>query len=209
MNTLKVLAITSVAVLSLASCDSKNEPAQQKDSSQTAQGTAGGKGTSDGASGTGAASSTAEATAAAAADSLKAAQTAKATADSLAAATAKQSKLDDKVEEASEETRKKYPSAYDTTPVDKEPETDMAALRKAIEYPKEAKAKNIEGKVQVRALIGVNGRVVKSFIENSTHPIFNEPAQSAVKKTTFTPATRKGKRIPRWVTVPITYRLVS
>ncbi len=190
MNTLKVAAIATITVLSLASCGSKNEPIERKDSTQAGQG---------------AASGTAQAIASAAADSITAA---KAAADSLAAA-AKQSTMDDKIEEASEEVKKKYPSAYDRTPVDKEPETDMAALRKAIEYPKEAKAKNLEGKVQVRALIGVNGRVIKSFVENSANPIFNEPAQSAVKKAKFTPAVHKGKKIPRWITVPIIYRLIS
>jgi TonB family protein len=109
--------------------------------------------------------------------------TATAVADSIAKAAENAKKaVEEKADEIAEAVKKAHPDAYDPTPVDQEPETDMASLKKAIEYPKEAKDKGIEGRVRVRALIAANGRVVKAFIENSSNKIFDEPAQTAVKK---------------------------
>lgn len=132
-----------------------------------------------------------------------------AAADSVAKAAEDAKKAaEEKADEIAEAVKKAHPDAYDPTPVDKEPETDMESLKKAIEYPKEAKDKGIEGRVRVRALIAANGRVGKVFIENSSNNIFDEPAQTAVKKAKFTPAINKGKRIARWISVPVTYRLL-
>lgn len=132
-----------------------------------------------------------------------------AVADSVAkAAEGARLALEAKVEEVDEKIKKTYPYAYDLKPVDKEPTTDMQSLKEAIVYPKEAKDKNIEGRVYVRALVGTNGRVIKSFTEHSTNVIFDEPSHTAVKRAKFTPATNKGKRIQRWISVPVIYRLV-
>lgn len=133
----------------------------------------------------------------------------KATADSVAsvAADTKQA-AEDKAFEVAEAIKKAFPYAYDLTPIDKEPETDMTSLKKAITYPKIALDKGIEGRVSVRALIGANGRILKSFTENSSNAIFDEPAQTAVRRATFTPAVHKGKKIQRWISVPVIYRLM-
>jgi TonB family protein len=134
---------------------------------------------------------------------------AEATADSVAKAVevAKQS-LETKVEEVAASVKKAYPYAYDLKPVDKEPTTDMASLKKAIIYPQKAKDRNIEGRVYVRALVGTNGRIIKSFTEHSSNVMFDEPSHTAVKRAKFTPAMNKGKRIQRWVSVPVVYRLI-
>jgi TonB family protein len=135
-----------------------------------------------------------------------------ATADSVAkvaqATEAAKKAAEDKATEVAENIKKAYPYAYDLKPVDKEPETDMQSLKDAIEYPKAAKDKGIEGRVSVRALIGTNGRVIKSFTENSTNSLFDEPAQTAVKRAKFTSAILKGKHIQRWISVPVIYRLI-
>lgn len=134
-----------------------------------------------------------------------------ATADSVAkvaqAAEVAKKAVEDKAAEVAESIKKAYPYAYDVTPVDKEPETDMQSLKNAIEYPKAAKDKGIEGRVSVRALVSTNGRIIKSFTENSTNNLFDEPAQTAVKRAKFTPAIHKGKRIQRWISVPVIYQL--
>jgi TonB family protein len=131
------------------------------------------------------------------------------TADSVAkVAEASKLALEDKVEEVEESIKKAYPYAYDLKPVDKEPTTDMTSLKDAIVYPKEAKDRNIEGRVYVRALVGTNGRIIKSFTEHSTNTMFDEPSRTAVKRAKFTPAMNNGKRIQRWVSVPVIYRLI-
>jgi len=131
-----------------------------------------------------------------------------AAADSVAKATeAAKKAVEDKAAEVAESIKKAYPYAYDLKPVDKEPETDMQSLKNAIEYPKAAKDKGIEGRVSVRALVNTNGRIIKSFTENSTNNLFDEPAQTAVKRAKFTPAIHKGKRIQRWISVPVIYQL--
>lgn len=132
-----------------------------------------------------------------------------ATADSVSkAAEAAKLALDEKIEEVAASIKKAYPYAYDLKPVDKEPTTDMTSLKNAIVYPKAAKDKNIEGRVNVRALVGTNGRIIKSFTEHSSNVIFDEPSHTAVKRAKFTPAVNKGKRIQRWVSVPVIYRLI-
>jgi TonB family protein len=131
------------------------------------------------------------------------------TADSVAKAVeASRLAMDEKIVEVEASIKKAYPYAYDLKPVDKEPTTDMNSLKNAIMYPKEAKDRNIEGRVYVRALVGTNGRIIKSFTEHSTNAMFDEPSHTAVKRAKFTPAMNKGKRIQRWVSVPVVYRLI-
>jgi TonB family protein len=133
-----------------------------------------------------------------------------AVADSVAKVAADDVKqaAENKANEVSASIKKQYPYAYDLTPVDTEPETDMKSLKKAIVYPKIALDKGLEGRVSVRALIGANGRILKSFTENSSNSIFDEPAQTAVRRAAFTPAIHKGKKIQRWISVPVLYRLL-
>ncbi|MBD1208604.1 MAG: TonB family protein [Ignavibacteria bacterium] len=182
MRTTYQLAISAVLVLAIWGCStSKQEPIVNKADST-------------------AAAVAAKERAIAAADSVeKAAQVAK---DSIAKA------IEDKAEEVAAEIKNSHPEAYDPTPVDKEPETDMESLRKAITYPKDAMAKGIEGRVRVRGLVGKSGRVTRSFVENSSNVIFDEPSRIAVSKARFTPAINKGKRIERWISVPVIYRLM-
>lgn len=143
-----------------------------------------------------------------AAESATAAADSSATDSLTKAAESVKKAAQEKTEEVAEVIKKSHPDAYDPTPVDKEPETDMASLRKAIVYPKEAKDRGIEGSVRVRALIAANGKVVKAFVESSSNKIFDEPAQTAVKQAKFTPAVRKGKRVERWISVPVIFRLL-
>jgi TonB family protein len=118
--------------------------------------------------------------------------------------------MDEKADQVAASVRNSHAEAYNMNPplIDREPETDMASLKRAIVYPKTAKDQSLEGRVRVRALVGTNGKITRSFVESSTNAVFEEPAQTAVKQARFTPGMHKGKRIARWISVPVTYRLL-
>lgn len=74
-------------------------------------------------------------------------------------------------------------------------------------YPKEARAKEIEGMVVVRALVGRNGRVVEAFVEVESDPLLGNAALEVVKKAIFKPAEQAGKPIAVWVEIPMRFSL--
>ena len=70
-------------------------------------------------------------------------------------------------------------------------------------YPKEAKEKDIQGTVYVKATIGKDGTVLSATVTRSSQSIFNDAAVAAVLKTTFTPAIQNGYPIEMSLTIPI------
>jgi len=82
----------------------------------------------------------------------------------------------------------------------------MPVARVTPEYPQIARAAGMEGKVVVRMLVGVDGRVRRAEIETSS-ALFDEAALAAARKWTFTPAETDGKPVMVWVRVPFDFRL--
>lgn len=62
-----------------------------------------------------------------------------------------------------------------------------------IEYPAAAREQGIEGQLVLRAQIGADGKVGTVEIVRSAGALIDEPAVAALKRWTFTPATRCGK----------------
>lgn len=83
----------------------------------------------------------------------------------------------------------------------------MSELRRLVKYPQVARENGIEGQVIVSAQIDTDGEVLKVVVRNSKQKIFEDAARDAVSKLTFTPATRNGKPIKKWVTVMIRFEL--
>ena len=68
----------------------------------------------------------------------------------------------------------------------------------APEYPQAARDAKIEGRVLVRALVGVDGRVEEAFLVDGDE-IFAASAIEAVSEALFEPATKDGDPIEVWV----------
>lgn len=87
------------------------------------------------------------------------------------------------------------------------PMVDLAKLQKSIVYPAIAKNSRIEGTVIVRAFVSKKGKVLKTMVDKSDNKVLTSSAVSAVKKTQFTPATKNGKAVNCWVSLPISFKL--
>ncbi len=97
------------------------------------------------------------------------------------------------------------PREAPTIPVDVMPKL----LTAPVTYPEEARARGEEGIVQVKALIGKDGRVIETAMEpGQTAPeALGKAAVESVKGWTFDPARAKGEPVEIWVVVPVRYRL--
>ena len=100
------------------------------------------------------------------------------------------------------------PDIDDFIRVDVDPELDLNKLMKCVEYPDISRRAGIQGRVIVRALIGMKGEVLKTVIEDTDNVTLNDAALKAVKECgDFKPAIQKGKPIICWVSIPVTFRL--
>jgi protein TonB len=111
------------------------------------------------------------------------------------------------VTEITTEVREEELEPYVFIPVEKEPYIDIKELQKSVIYPDLAKRVGVEGKVNIRVLVGKNGVPKKWIIESSDSDLLNESAIKAVMKSVFTPAIQNNQPIDCWVSVPIIYRL--
>jgi periplasmic protein TonB len=105
------------------------------------------------------------------------------------------------------EVREDEPNAYDFVPVEKEPYIDIKELQRKVVYPELAKRAGIEGKVNIRVLVGKNGVPKKHLIESTDSDLLNDAAVKAVMSSVFTPAIQNNQPIDCWVSIPIVFRL--
>jgi len=105
------------------------------------------------------------------------------------------------------QTREAEPDVDEFIAVEKEPVFDYAALQRNVKYPDMARRNNIEGVVLIAALIGKDGKVVKTKIVDSEHELLNDAAVKAVLATSFTPAIQNGTSVMCWVRIPLRFQL--
>jgi protein TonB len=80
--------------------------------------------------------------------------------------------------------------------------------RVAPEYPERARQRELEGRVLVTALIGVDGRVQQMQVLEANPPgVFNDAVLAALGGSTFDPATYQGNPVETWITVAYPFRL--
>ncbi|TAL70420.1 MAG: TonB family protein [Bacteroidetes bacterium] len=118
-----------------------------------------------------------------------------------------ESEVDNPLIPTERKTSDRDPGPYDYVAFDKRPEIDLEALKKNIVYPEIARVLVIEGKVQIRAMIGKDGKVEKSLIEYSDNSLLDNAAKDAVEKAEFTPAESNGKAVVCWVSVPVQFKI--
>jgi protein TonB len=78
---------------------------------------------------------------------------------------------------------------------DEEPTKPEPVFKAEIEYTAEARANNVEGKLKLRVVVGVDGSVVDVVVENPVDPSLDAAAVEAVKRWRFKPALKCGKPV--------------
>jgi TonB family protein len=99
------------------------------------------------------------------------------------------------------------PDAYDFVPVEKEPYIDLKLLQAAIIYPSEARRLGIEGKVNVRVLIGKSGIPKNYVVESADSPLLIAEAVRVVMNATYSPAIQNNQPIDCWVSISVVFKL--
>lgn len=80
--------------------------------------------------------------------------------------------------------------------------------RSSPSYPARARAKNIEGHVTLRVLIGTSGRVEKIKVEDSSpRGVFDDAAMQAVRSWEFEPAFYRGEKVRVWAKQTVRFNL--
>jgi TonB family protein len=100
------------------------------------------------------------------------------------------------------QSKKEPPQDY--VPYDKAPEVTKQVQPK---YPDAAMKDTAEGTVWTKAWIDESGNVAKAVIQKSDARVFEQAALDAVKQWTFKPATKDGKPIATWVSIPFRFKI--
>jgi TonB family protein len=75
-------------------------------------------------------------------------------------------------------------------------------------YPKMVRDAGIDGEVQVRVLIGVNGKVKDAYVVEGSRAL-REAALTSARTAVFTPALQGAHAVEVWVVIPIRFELSS
>jgi len=112
-------------------------------------------------------------------------------------------KIIDKIEKKVEEEKVNYKSFE----VEKVPEcVNLNQVRGLMKYPELAIEAQIEGRVTIKVLVGLDGSIEK--IGNISGPeIFYSEVKEKSKLLKFTPGLQNGKAVNVWISVPFIFKL--
>ncbi len=80
--------------------------------------------------------------------------------------------------------------------------------QRPIKYPRSAMRKKLQGTVTLRANIDIQGRVIKTWVHQSSgHPTLDRSAMKSVKAWVFKPAQKDGSPIASTVQFPVAFQL--
>ncbi len=81
--------------------------------------------------------------------------------------------------------------------------------RGSVPYPPMARMQKVEGTVITSVLVSETGAVLEVRVLRGVARAvgLNEAAQQAMRRSTFTPATKDGVRVRSWLTVPVDFKL--
>ncbi|MBD3391913.1 MAG: TonB family protein [Chitinivibrionales bacterium] len=89
-------------------------------------------------------------------------------------------------------------------------ETNPRYLRKPRpEYTAEMRENQVEGVIKVKVLIDVDGKVKKAVVQQDLGYGSAEVARAACFDALFEPATRDGRPVAVWITIPIRFELLG
>lgn len=88
-------------------------------------------------------------------------------------------------------------------------DTMPKVLSSPIIYPPEARSRGEQGIVQVKALVGRDGKVTMVSVDpaQSASPVLKQAAMDAVRQWTIEPARSGGEPREVWIVVPVAFRL--
>ena len=75
------------------------------------------------------------------------------------------------------------------------------------EYPHQARARNLEGRVVLRVLVSAEGRAREIEVLESSHPDFTRAARKSVQRSRYVPLERQGRAEEVWVLIPFQFTL--
>jgi protein TonB len=84
---------------------------------------------------------------------------------------------------------------------------NLDVIKKRLVYPTLCREAGIEGKVYVRMLVNKNGRVEKTIIQKSPHPLLSEECLRHIDSLQFNPGIQGGKPVKVWVSIPFEFQL--
>jgi len=87
------------------------------------------------------------------------------------------------------------------------PKMDSKMFNKLLVYPSVARENSVEGTVTIKALVNVNGEVLKVERQGDGDSLLAEAAMDAIRKTRFTPGMEEGKPKEMWATVPVSFTI--
>jgi TonB family protein len=97
------------------------------------------------------------------------------------------------------------PTPFTNAPVLLNREELVAVMNR--EYPPLLRGAGIGGTARLYFLIGADGRVVKSVIDQSSgHPALDEAALRVARQHRFAPAKLRDEPVPVWLSLPVTFR---
>ncbi len=76
-------------------------------------------------------------------------------------------------------------------------------------YPGRLREQGISGTVVVRLLVAADGTTSRAAVVSSTHPGFHAAALEAVTRMRFRPAKLRGRSVPAWVSLPLSFRVAT
>ncbi len=95
--------------------------------------------------------------------------------------------------------------SHDTGPVTAK-SGELSIIRGRLAY--NAKIRNLAGRVELRILVGTDGKPVEILIEKSSgEPRLDNEAKRQAKDWVFTAAIRNGEKVMAWAVVPIVFQL--
>lgn len=83
----------------------------------------------------------------------------------------------------------------------------LDSLQARIQYPEEARAKGIQGRVLVRFTVDAQGRVQDATVVRGIHPLLDREALRVIRTARFRPAQKGGTPVKTQMTLPITFHL--
>ena len=104
------------------------------------------------------------------------------------------------------EQRKDDPAFFISLDVPPKPIGGMAVIYKKLVYPQEAREDNIEGTVEVLALIDEEGNVVDTKVIKGLGHGCDESAQTAIRYTKFAPGFIKGNPVKSQLKISIEFK---
>ncbi len=81
------------------------------------------------------------------------------------------------------------------------------ALNEALVYPPTAEKAQIEGKVIIKFIVGIDGKARDFEVIKSRHPSLDQAAIDAIRKLNFIPATQRDKNVPYPMILPVFFKI--